>query len=260
MPTAAATHRKMEVSERRAKVARLYMAGKLQCDIAQEFEVSQPTISLDLAAVRKEWLEQANAKTEARYAEELAKIDNIERQAWECFEKSCKDGVHVKLTSLQQLMKQPVGAGKKGKAEAPPPKAELVTVSQQTEKSVKGQVGDPRFLDRIAWCVETRLKLLGYLKPSDNKTVMNVVNINWDSLQERPMITPGDLLEQKIAEVAMKNVPQEQLVQVEDNKPIPYELKEAPEQLTSNEVPTLRSANGEPNGQGSAEDEGTGPS
>ncbi len=257
----ASVEERTKVAERRAKVSRLYRCGKPQYELAEEFGVSQPTISLDLKAIRAEWLEQAKADTEIRYAEELAKIDNIERTCWEHFEKSCKDSVTVKLTTGESREKQQQGMGRGGKAQAPTSEPKLVVIGRQTEKSVKsGGAGDPRFLDRIAWCIETRLKLLGYLKPSDNKTTLNVVNINWDSLQERPTITPGDLLEEKIAAVAMKNVPQEQLVQVEDNKPIPYELKEAPEQLTSNEVPTLRSANGEPNGQGSAEDEGTGPS
>ena len=71
------------------KEAELYLQGKTQVEISEIMEVSQPTISKDLKELQKRWLDKSVQKIDERKAEELAKIDQLERSHWEAWEKSC---------------------------------------------------------------------------------------------------------------------------------------------------------------------------
>jgi hypothetical protein len=53
----------------------------------------------------------------------------------------------------------------------------MVPVRETTRKTTKRQAGDPHFLERVAWCVECRLKLMGLFK---NQTNIIHSGINWD--------------------------------------------------------------------------------
>ena len=68
--------------ERRAIVARLYLRGWRQADIAKKFGVSQQTISQDLATARDEWRREAAESFAEWLAQELAKLAEVERELW----------------------------------------------------------------------------------------------------------------------------------------------------------------------------------
>jgi hypothetical protein len=53
--------------------------------------VSQQQISDDLAEVKRRWRESADSALDERRAFELAKLDNLERVAWEAWEASKAD-------------------------------------------------------------------------------------------------------------------------------------------------------------------------
>jgi DNA-binding CsgD family transcriptional regulator len=152
MPRKGVTPRALEALSKRREVAALYLAGLTQWEIAGKVGITQGNVSRHLRAVRAEWAAAARADFEARLAEELARINAIERRAWECFERSCRDAEsrHVRTETGGEL-------GTDGK---PTP---TKTIS---EKTTKGQVGDPRFLERVSWCVEQRLKVLGGYAPT----------------------------------------------------------------------------------------------
>jgi hypothetical protein len=65
--------------------ARLYLEGLTQQEIAEVVGVSQQQVSDDLAEVRQRWSASAVDALAERRAFELAKIDNLERVAWEAF-------------------------------------------------------------------------------------------------------------------------------------------------------------------------------
>src|SRR5687768_9134407 len=126
---------------RRERVAAAYLRGRTQVEIAAAEGVDQKQISRDLAAVREEWKARQAAAFEERLGEELAKIDHLERVAQAAWERSCQDAVthHVRTES----------AGTVDPKTKKPNSAKTLQ-----EKTVKGQAGDPRFLERVSWCVE----------------------------------------------------------------------------------------------------------
>jgi len=166
--------------ERRRQVANLYLQGKTQWAIARAVKVSQGTVSNDLAAVREDWLASALRDFDAMKAEELARLDRLEAVAWEGWERSCRDAVSTHQRTVQEREVRRKAAGKNGTAG----RSRMAPVRKVEQRTAKGQAGDPRFLERVAWCVETRLKLMGLLRPGSQ------VNVNappssqefWDAL------------------------------------------------------------------------------
>jgi predicted transcriptional regulator len=146
IPAKRIDHDEAAVLDRRKTVADMYLRGKTQHEIGRHVGVSQAQISRDLAAVREEWRQSAIASLDEAKARELAKVDALEATAWEAWERSCRDAetLHAETTK-----------GRATKDGAP-----LPDLSRQA-KTVKGQAGDPRFLERVAWCVERRCKILG---------------------------------------------------------------------------------------------------
>jgi len=67
------------LAERRQRVSALRLMHYTQREIAAELGVSVATVNRDLAVVRGEWAERRSQSYETWVAEELAKIDLIER-------------------------------------------------------------------------------------------------------------------------------------------------------------------------------------
>lgn len=160
---------------RRRQIAFLYLQGTPQIEIAARFEVSQPVISEELKKIREAWKTEFALAIEERKAQECAKLDALEAIAWQAWERSCKDGETRKKSRDDELRAVTINqAGKKVMTE------KMTPVREHLEIVTKGQAGDSRFLDRVAWCIEMRMKVFGMLK--EDKKQVNVMNINWDSL------------------------------------------------------------------------------
>jgi hypothetical protein len=142
--------KRLALLERRKNVAKRYLRGETQWEIARAFEVNQSTISDDLAAIRKEWLAVTKSDYSERISLELAKIDEIERQAWNAWTKSQENAETLR--------------------------ARMSGDRTDTEKIVRGQAGNPKFLDLVMKCVERRCALLGLDQvPAGTSTVVTVV-------------------------------------------------------------------------------------
>ncbi|MEM7345877.1 MAG: hypothetical protein AAF485_16675, partial [Chloroflexota bacterium] len=80
----------------RAEIAKLYLQGWYQSDIAEyinddperDYTLTQQTISNDIEAIRKGWLNSSIRNFDQARAEELAKIDHLERIYWEAWTQS----------------------------------------------------------------------------------------------------------------------------------------------------------------------------
>ncbi|WP_166830672.1 helix-turn-helix domain-containing protein [Thalassoroseus pseudoceratinae] len=131
----------MKTEERRVQVSRMYAEGKTQAEIAEAVGVSQLQVCHDLKMVRRHWRESAIRDFDALRDEQLAKIDEAERRAWEVFERSCEDAVKTRRE-----------VGENG---------EFGTGYMERV----GQTGDVRSLDLVLKCVERRCKLLGLDAP-----------------------------------------------------------------------------------------------
>jgi hypothetical protein len=154
------------ILQRRVRVAEAYMRHKLLYEIAKDEGVSRTTISDDLAAIRKEWLNRAVAAFDQRRAEELARIDRLEAEAWDAWERSKRDAQTIRASTTKGRVD---GQGK--------PLPDLV----RTDETLEGQVGDPRFLERIGWCIQKRCEITGILTQaagaSCSVVVMNGIDL-----------------------------------------------------------------------------------
>ena len=122
----------------------MYLRSEPQWKIAQHFGVHPGQISRDLLVIQKQWQEQTQLNLDEAKARELAKLDEIERQAWEAWEKSRKDAETMEVTGTAQ--------GGKGKPET-------------VRKTTKGQAGDSRFLAIVLECQKRRAEILGLDAP-----------------------------------------------------------------------------------------------
>ncbi|HYH64872.1 MAG TPA: hypothetical protein VD866_09285, partial [Urbifossiella sp.] len=153
MPRRAATAETAAVA-RRAKVAALYLRGKSQVEIAKAVRASQPTVSRDLAALRAEWRSAAARDLGERVAEELARVDRLEAEAWEAWDRSRKA---AEVTTTEK-------AGTRGGKGATP------AVRSKASTRIIHRDGEPRFLHVVEWCISRRCELLGLDAPAKLNT------------------------------------------------------------------------------------------
>jgi len=73
------TAKKDQIAQRRHLVATMRLAHLTQQEIADRLGVSVGTINADLKAVREEWAERRRETYDDLVAEELAKLDRLER-------------------------------------------------------------------------------------------------------------------------------------------------------------------------------------
>jgi len=128
-----------ELARDRRRVSDLYLQGWIQADIAKELEVSQTTVSRDIKALQADWLKSSLIDFTAAKAGELAKIDNLERIYYDAWERSCEDAI----VQVARAVESANDTRKEG------------------TKTTKGQVGDPRFLNGVQWCIDKRCKIFG---------------------------------------------------------------------------------------------------
>lgn len=129
----------------RRRVAELYLRQWTQVAIAAELGIDQSTVSRDLQAIQKQWRESAIVDMNEAKQRELARIDALELEYWQAWQRSQED--IVSSTSKHR------GADKE----------DLRREELSLQK--KQQDGDPRFLQGVQWCIEQRCKLLGINAP-----------------------------------------------------------------------------------------------
>lgn len=133
-----------EIAKHRRQISSLYLQGCLQAEIAEELNIGQATVSRDLKALRGEWLKDSKADFNAAKAQELAKVDRLEREYWVAWEASKED---KEVTTTEKV---------KGSA----------TERSKAQVRREGQVGHPSFLAGVQWCIERRCKILGIDAPT----------------------------------------------------------------------------------------------
>ncbi len=144
----------------RREIARRYLRGDIQADIASDLGINQSTVSRDLAAIQEQWREERVHDINERKNIELARVDELEREYWQAWEKSKED----------EQTKKAVKRGDK---------------DVRQEITVKGQVGDASYLRGVQWCIEKRCQILGLDAPknidltSDGKQI-SVVGLGVD--------------------------------------------------------------------------------
>lgn len=128
-----------EIQQRREQASALYLQGWSQMKIAEMLNVSQRCISGDLKAVQLAWLDSSLRNFDALRAEQLAKIDKIEFEYWQAWERSKEQSVR-KMTEQKDETKR-------------------------AQVTVEDSYGDPRFMQGAERCIMQRCKLLGLDAP-----------------------------------------------------------------------------------------------
>lgn len=179
-------HRESAAREREMElIAELYCKGWGLVKIGDKIGISRTQVMHDLRALRREWVRSGIAKIEERVATELAKIDNLEAVAWMAWDRSKEDNMTYTVTTLE-AKKIP------GKKKGPPRK--------KTQEIRKPSSGDPRFLERVSWCIDQRCKILGILRPDTGgmQTTITVVGgVDLGAIVGAKKIVNVELLENK---------------------------------------------------------------
>jgi hypothetical protein len=132
-----------QIRNDRAEIARMYLQGSTQAQIGAKLGLSRQQIGYDLDAVRQEWLQSSLIDFNQKKAEELARIDAVEREYWAAWQQS----KHERQTSSIEQVKDPRGDKLK---------AGIRNVAQ---------TGDPRYLEGVRWCIAKRCEVLGLNAP-----------------------------------------------------------------------------------------------
>ena len=143
---AAPKRSKQQILLDRIIISDLYMRGwpqgkitehlsSRESDLAPRIQYSEDMIKRDLKSVRDGWLESSLRNFDEMRAEQLAKLDSQEAEAWREWQHSCED--YKKIIT---------GRSAKG---------EIDRIETGT------QTGDPRYLTIILSIVERRCRLLG---------------------------------------------------------------------------------------------------
>lgn len=132
-----------QIMKRREIVSELYLKGLTMRQMGAEVGVSHQQICEDLKHIRAEWRSSTIRNFDEAKSLELARLDQIEAEAWRAWERS--QGKHV-------TTKTESGTGAQGAID-------------KTSETTEDLAGDPRFLDAIAKCVQKRCDILGLDAP-----------------------------------------------------------------------------------------------
>lgn len=205
------------ILNRRQNVAKLYLEGNTQTEISTKLRVSQATISSDLTAIRKQWLEKSVRDFDTRKSEELAKLDALERTLRLGYERSCQEVVTSKSKTEKSRQHQSnAGRGRR------PGSTKLVPVRTTTESNKRTQCGDVRFLEQIKDVIVLRLRLMGELKATNN---INVTTIDWNVLAQNIPLEGNvpDEIEQEVRKALTLSAPQHPDEQSLPRKSVTYQ-------------------------------------
>lgn len=129
---------KIQQQSNKAEVARLYLEGWTQAEIAQYLEIDQSTVSRDLKKLREEWAKSAQVDIAEERGQTLAAIAQVKREYWQAWRKSKEE----RQTSLTEELQNATGG----------------RVRQSTK--VEQKSGDYAALAGLLKCEELRAKTL----------------------------------------------------------------------------------------------------
>ena len=159
--------------ERQKDVAALYLRGVPQMEIAAQVGISQPTVSRYLKDIFQMWKDSAIRDFDEARELELQKINNLEVEYWNAWERS-KETRQIKTKERTQKL-----GGTFDK------------LSVKEEETT----GDPRFLAGVMRCIAKRCELQGL-----DKNVQKLEVVTWqDRIIEHIIngdISKDDLIEE----------------------------------------------------------------
>lgn len=144
-----ATQTPEQLMARRQRVSELYLQCESMAEIGRQIGVTATTVYRDICWAREQWRARCADAVETHKQRELARIDHLEVEAWRAWKRSCRDAVSIRHET---------GSGTLGHGE--------LGQIDKTVETREGQAGDPRFLDIVGRCIESRRKILGLDAPA----------------------------------------------------------------------------------------------
>jgi hypothetical protein len=155
---------KYQVSQDKAFIAELCLKGYTQqrmADLINErykmagsnITITVPSVNRDLKQIKEEWQKSANERMEEHKILQLKKLDALELEYWNSWQKS------IKKDTRRTISKKIAYRG-----------GEEI---KQSESKEEDYYGDPRFLDGINKCIQQRSALLGLTKEDGSITNNN---------------------------------------------------------------------------------------
>lgn len=200
---------KIQVERDRVEIARLYMRGEMQADIAGKLGLTQQQISYDLKVIHQRWLSSSLINYNEAKAQELAKIDHLERTYWESWERSLEQFTS-KTLKLNRSAVRDKDEGALALKAAEQVAGSLLDEAIEDEAiqdeilltiKTEDRVGDPRFLDGVQWCINKRCQILGLDAPTK-------ITISWQK-ELLDLLRSGAITEQDILDELGRDVAQE---------------------------------------------------
>ena len=146
-------------------IAQLYKRGYSYPEIKEEVMTrldlktySLRTVHKDVNRLLEEWRSTRIENFDHSVQLELARIDELIKEAWQAWDKSKED--YVQKSSKQKGL--PNVKGEDDEDNKPP---EVLTISMEQSAREINQTGDPRYLDLIHKLLIERRKLLGLYSP-----------------------------------------------------------------------------------------------
>jgi hypothetical protein len=173
--------------ERQRQVAELYLRGRSQVEIAYELGCSQPTVSNDLAAIRREWRATTTRDFEEATVQKLAEYAEVKKEAWRAWDQS-KEDFRRRVEEIEPDRECPVCDGSGMNMRQQPCRScdgagTMGGVGKLTQTTV-GRCGDASHLRVVLDCLKAERELLG-LNPAKEVSVKGrkqVAAINWNLL------------------------------------------------------------------------------
>lgn len=141
--------RALIAAERVANASRLHASGLSMGQIAKRLNIPVQTVYEDIQSAKAIWISQAANNRQQFVAAELARLDRVEYEAWNQWEKSCRPMVEKRTEEDGPSQQNPNGKTKQS-------------------KTTRRKSGDPRLLAVILKCVESRREMLGLDAPQQS--------------------------------------------------------------------------------------------
>ena len=161
----------IQVERDRAEIARLYLQGKIQTQIAlilsespdRDYNITQSMVCDDLKAVKQRWLTSSIMHFNEIKARELAKIDNLEIMYWESWKRSLDPKTKTRTKQINLASS---------------------SIRQEAQMEEQRSIGDKRWLEGVQWCIERRCSIFGLDAPKrvDIGSGSIAEAIPWDTL------------------------------------------------------------------------------
>ena len=158
-------------------ITEMYLKGKTQAAIADHVGVTQQQICYDIKAITAKWEEKAIRNIDALKNQELDRINMLEREYWQAWERSQEDKIVTSKATKRKAAEIGDGHDDDGEpTEIVAPGSIEVTDTEQ----ITGNVGNPAFLAGVQWCISERCKLLGIYAPTKAEQITR--SIDYDKL------------------------------------------------------------------------------